>query len=199
MKKALFLGVSLLAIAVAHAQNPAGVFKPFKVDIALGVAVPQGAGSSAGVLFAIEPKYAIMDQLSVGLRMEGAITARGFADKNGNSVSGKIAANGSYLATGDYYFSNETFRPFAGAGAGIFTLASASFNNTTTTVGAATKFGGMIRAGFEVGHFRLGVEYNLIGKSDEIADNGNGTTTTVSSKNGYLGIKLGFFAGGGRH
>ena len=196
----LFLGVSLLAIAVAHAQSPTGVFKPFKVDIAFGAAVPQGTGSSAGVLIAIEPKYAVMDQVSVGLRMEAAITARGFSDNSGNSASGKVSVNASYLLTGDYYFTNEVFRPFAGAGVGLFSFASASFdNNTTTTVAGASKFGGMIRAGFEVAHFRLGVEYNLIGKTDAVVSTGGSSTTTVSSKNSYLGIKLGFFIGGGRH
>ena len=59
-----------------------------------------------------------------------------------------------------------------------------------------------IRAGFEVMHFRLGIEYNLIGNSSESQTftdgTGNTVTNTVSSKNSYLGIKLGFFIGGSR-
>jgi outer membrane protein X len=197
MKNILMLGLALAGISAANAQT-ALAFKPFKVDIAMGAAIPQGAGAKTGFLFAIEPKYSIMDELAVGLRMEGAITARGFSDADGNSVSGDVAVNGSYLATGDYYFSKNGFRPFAGAGAGIFSLAKASVKNSTTaSVEAGSKFGGMIRAGFEVAHFRLGLEYNLIGNSDQTVVSGS-STSTISSKNSYLGIKIGCFIGGGK-
>jgi outer membrane protein X len=178
-------------------------FSPFKVDIAFGAAIPSGTGSKGGVLFALEPKYAVADQISVGLRLEGAITARGAVASDGSSASGKVAASSSYVATGDYYFINEYFRPFAGVGAGVFNLASADFEGDNTGgavsgVAAATKFGGMIRAGFEMGHFRLGVEYNLIGASkQDIVYNGQ-SLGTVTTKNSYLGIKAGFFIGGGK-
>jgi hypothetical protein len=39
----------------------------------------------------------------------------------------------------------------------------------------------MLRGGFEFGHFRAGLEYNIIGE-----------------RNNYLGIKLGVCFGGGR-
>ena len=86
------------------------IFKKFKVDVSLGYAMPQetsGPGKKAGVLFAIEPKYAVMDELSVGLRMEGAAMAN--VDMEGEK--GHIKVNSSYLATGDYYFSNNKFCP----------------------------------------------------------------------------------------
>jgi len=197
MKNILLLGIALAGVSAANAQT-ALAFKPFKVDIALGAAIPQGSGAKAGVLFAVEPKYAVMDELAVGLRIEAAITARGFGDANGNFESADVAANGSYLATGDYYFSKNTFRPFAGAGAGIFSLAKVSVKNSSTSaVEAGSKFGGMIRAGFEVAHFRLGLEYNLIGNSEQTVVSGS-STSTISSKNSYLGIKIGCFIGGGK-
>jgi hypothetical protein len=206
MKRFLMISVAVLNMTLAKAQSSGGAFSPFKVDIAFGGAIPSGTGAKGGVLFALEPKYAVMPQLSVGLRLEAALTARGFEANDGSSASAKVAASSSYLATGDYYFSNNTFRPFVGAGVGIFQLASASFDNSqidgTVGTGSATKFGGMIRAGFELSHFRLGIEYNLIGKSSESTTesdgNGNTFTSTVSSKNSYLGLKLGFFFGGGR-
>jgi hypothetical protein len=202
MKKILVLSAAVLSISMARAQSSGGQFQPFKVDLAIGDAIPQGPGSKGGVLFAIEPKYAVMDQLSVGLRLEAALTERGFTSNDGSSASAKVAAASSYLLTGDYYFSNNAFRPFVGAGVGVYQLASASFddnsNNGAVGTGAATKFGGMLRAGFELHHFRLGVEYNLVGKSSETSDDGYGDVVTVSSKNSYLGIKLGFFIGGSR-
>ena len=200
MKKTLFLGLALISITCANAQSSKTSYEPFKVDIALGAAIPSGTGSKGGVLFAIEPKYAVMDQLSVGLRIEGAVTARGFASSDGATASGKVAASSSYVATGDYYFNNNSFRPFAGAGVGIFQLASASFDgDEDLKVGSSSKFGGVVRAGFEVGHFRMGLEYNLIGKSTETVQDGTANPPTVSSKNSYLGIKVGFFIGGGKH
>jgi len=51
---------------------------------------------------------------------------------------------------------------------------------------AASKFGFAPRAGFELGHFRTALEYNIAGK-------------TGSINNNYLSIKLGFFIGGGRN
>ena len=55
------------------------IFKKFKTDVSFGYAIPQGAsqttGTKGGALFAIEPKYAVMDVLAIGLRMEAAVTA----------------------------------------------------------------------------------------------------------------------------
>ena len=57
----------------------------------------------------------------------------------------------------------------------------------------------MLRAGFEVGHFRMAFEYNLIGKTTAtVTDGSTGTTSTISAKNSYAAIKLGFFIGGGK-
>ena len=195
------MGLALIGITTANAQkSEGGDYKPFKVDVAFGYAIPQGSGAKGGVLFAIEPKYAVQPQLSVGLRLEGAVMAHGWVASDGSSASAKVATSSSYLATGDYYFSNNTFRPFAGAGLGLYKLASASFDEDADfTIASATKFGGMIRAGFEVGHFRLGLEYNLVGKTTEKFDDGTSNPPSVTSKNGYLGIKLGFFLGGGKN
>jgi len=203
MKKLLSLGILFLcSMSMLHAQT--GIFKPFKVDVSFGYAMPAGSGSKGGVLFAVEPKYAVLDQLAVGLRMEAAVTARAAVAPDGSSASGDVKASGSYLATGDYYFMNTPFRPFVGAGAGIFTLAavSAGANNqggTTMTAASSSKFGGLLRAGFEFGHFRMGVEYNLVSKSSvPVYDMSGNSLGNVDIKNSYLGIKAGFFFGGGR-
>jgi len=51
--------------------------KPFKFDLSLGYAIPGGTGAKGGLIFAAEPKFAVIPQLSVGLRGEVAIMARG--------------------------------------------------------------------------------------------------------------------------
>ena len=192
MKKLVcyLVALAMAQFALAQQNDTGRVFKKFKVDISLGYAVPQGspAGSdyNGGALFAIEPKYALTDQLAIGFRMEAAATVHEYNNNNSNQSNGK--ANTSYLLTGDYYFSNKSFRPFAGAGAGIFTFANfdSSTNLTTpesieSSIPVNSKFGFMARAGFEASHFRLGIEYNFVGSGAS-----------------YLGIKVGAFIGGGR-
>lgn len=194
MKKITFSILFLCAVAIANAQ-----FKPFKFDLSTGYAIPSGKGAKGGILFVGEPKYAVIPNLSVGLRFEVAVMARGMADAQGNVAEVDVKAAGSYLATGDYYFTSNTVRPFAGAGAGIFSLASASVNNTTGSAGAGSKFGGMVRTGVEISHFRIGLEYNIVPSTDvEVYDAASGETTTGKAKNSYIGIKIGATIGGGR-
>lgn len=202
MKKLLFAGLALFFFStVVNAQFVSHNYKPFRVDVMAAWAVPQGPGAKAGVAFSLEPKYSIIDKVSVGLRMEAAITARGWTAPDGSSASADVAASGSYLATSDYYYSTKFFRAFSGVGTGIYTLASASVGassqNGSLALGGGTKFGGMVRSGFDIAHFRFAVEYNLIGKTTQTVADGSGGTTTVSSKNSYTAIKIGFFIGGG--
>jgi hypothetical protein len=193
----LILGTVLSLPAIAQ-HLP--VIKPFKVDLSAGYAIPGGSGSKGGVLFVIEPKYAVISSLSVGLRMEAAVVARfGGYDQYGNPADISVKASGSYLATADYYFTdNYSFRPFAGAGAGIFTLASIESNSGSGEVSAGSKFGGMLRAGIEVSHFRMGVEYNIVPKTTFTGYDSEGNLTSgLTSNNSYIGIKLGVCFGGG--
>ena len=187
--------MSICAIAQSESD-----LKPFKVDVSFGYAMPGGEGSKGGGLFVVEPKYAVLSNLALGLRMEVAIVARfnGY-NSNGDPQDLSVKGAGGYLATADYYFSdNYSFRPFAGAGAGIFSLASVETNSTSGEVSSGTKFGGLIRAGFEVSHFRLGIEYNIVPKTTfEGYDADGNLTTGLTSSNSYIGIKLGVCFGGG--
>lgn len=183
MKKLFFCTLVLALSIIANAQEEL-TFKPFKFDIAVGYAVPSGSGSKAGILFAFEPKYALNDNLTLGLRLEGAITARASMDANGETVTGDAKASSSYLLTGDYYINTNKFRPFVGAGAGLYKLAAVDLSSADVKTGS--KFGVAPRVGFELGHFRTAIEYNITGKTGDFNNN-------------YLGIKLGFFIGGGRY
>ena len=200
MKKVLLLSsVFLLAFAASSNAQDDGEFKPFKVDLSAGYAIPMGgAGSKGGALFVVEPKYAILPQLSLGLRIETAVMLSGVhmstGEYDGNS-SAKAAV--SYVATGDYYFNNNDFRPFAGAGAGMFTTAGVAIDSDNPNLAEGSKFGGMFRAGFEYRHFRFGAEYNLISKS-EVAPTSSTSNDGYTVKHAYVGIKLGVCIGGGR-
>lgn len=178
MKKTWTLAiVIILAGQFTYAQKEARTFKKFKTDVSLGYAIPQGSGTKGGILFVVEPKYAVLDQLSVGLRMEAAALAN--VDAAGKS--GTVRVLSSYMATGDYYFSGNKFRPFVGAGGGMFTMASVNIEGTAKQIPSASEFGFMVRVGFEAGHFRMGGEYNFL-----------------KNKAGYLGVKIGVCIGGGR-
>jgi hypothetical protein len=92
MKKVLF-GLSILATSIlANAQET--TFKPFKFDIATGYAVPGGSGTKGGLIFAFEPKYALNDNITVGLRWEGAVMVRATVDANGETMKGDAKASG---------------------------------------------------------------------------------------------------------
>ncbi len=195
MKKITFGILFLFTAAVASAQT----FKPFKVDLSTGYAIPSGKGAKGGILFVVEPKYAVIDNLSVGLRLEGAVMARGFSTVQDEDAEVDVKASASYLATADYYFTENTVRPFAGVGAGLFSLASASANSTGSgSVGTGSKFGGMLRAGTEIGHFRIGLEYNLVPTTNVTMVDTQGNETQGKAKNSYIGIKIGAVIGGGR-
>jgi len=184
----------LVSFSAFKAKAQSETFKAFKTDLAIGYAVPAGSGSKGGVLFAVEPKYSISDQITLGLRLEWALTAYAF-EAEGESFTGDIKATGSYLATADYMFNTNRVRPFVGLGVGIYSVAgvSSSFElegegvseSSEIAVGGGTKFGFAPRVGLEAGHFRLAAEYNFAGKDDNI-------------KYSYLGLKVGFFFGGGK-
>jgi outer membrane protein W len=201
MKK-IYLSLCLaIACLSVFAQSKQSELRPFKVDASIGYAMPAGSGAKGGILVALEPKYAVMDNLSLGLRMEVAVVARfsGY-DETGQPLDVNVKASGGYLATADYYLTNMyAFRPFVGGGVGIYTIATAeSSSSGSGGASVGSKFGGMIRAGIEAGHFRLGVEYNIVPSSKIEGFDSNGNPAELTSKNGYLGIKVGVCIGGGR-
>ena len=195
MKKLIFcVAIAATTFLTTNAQDGERIFKKFKGNVSLGYAAPLGSSMPGGIVFALEPKFALMDKLSVGLRMEGAVFGNFsntliYENENANTTE-------SYLATADYYFTdNYSFRPFAGAGAGAFILTTDALNFNDKRTSA--KFGGLIRAGAEVKHFRFGVEYNFVPQTDLITYDTYGNASSAKSKNSYVGIKAGFCFGGG--
>lgn len=187
MKKLFFSLIVLFTISqsgYSQEQNK------FRVGLDLGYAIPDGGG---GVLVALEPKYNIADNMSVGLRIEGAALAKNITDGDGATLEANLGTNTSYSATFDYYFHNgsSSFAPFIGGGAGYNTLANleVDFLGETAEAEVDGKFGGLVRAGFELGKLRVAATYNLIGKTEI-----EGSET----KNSYFGISLGFYVGGGK-
>lgn len=162
-------------------------YKPFKVDLGLGFALPTsgGEGTKGGVAFTVEPHYRLSDQLAVGLRFEGAALAY-VNSLELEDADAEVSILSSYSATGEYYLKDSGFRPFVGAGMGFFRSASVTLdessigNGPSTVIPSSSKFGFFPRVGFEAGHFRMACEYNVI------------------KDGGYVALKIGAFIGGGR-
>jgi outer membrane protein X len=190
MKKALSLFFFIAASKLGMAQRYDREFKPFKIDVSAGYGMPSSTNTSGGVLFAFEPKYSLTgDQLSLGVRLEGALTKISSAiDTNVSEVSAEeSASNISALLTCDYYFNNNNVRPFLGLGTGAYNIATYDRKSEGTLlpdITTSTKLGFMFRGGVEWNHLRAGIEYNLVNNSSEPFR--------------YLGIKLGILLGGGR-
>jgi len=171
---ALALGVN----APSFAQSES--FKAFKIDFSMGLSWATGKGGGEDALVSMEPKFAINDKLTFGLRLE---TAGRTYD---SFRSSEDEYSGSYMATGDYYFNTNGLRPFAGFGVGIMgvsALVESQENEFELDEKDALAF--MSRVGFETGHFRVGLEYNIAAKSYGFNSN-------------YGSLKFGFFFGGGR-
>ena len=127
MRKLTFVLAMSAMSFFAQAQS----FKSVKVDFASGYAIPSGDGAKGGIVLAMEPKYAINDKLTFGLRLEAALMAQLEVDQTtGEIKSGSVKALAAYSATGDYFFSANTFRPFGGIGAGLFSVAGVSADAT---------------------------------------------------------------------
>lgn len=200
MKKLFLASLAILTLSAVHAQ--------FRFDIGAGAAIPQGSGAKGGVMFSLEPQYGLPFGMVSGIRVEGALTARGYASSDGSSASANVAAVVSYLVTSDYYplhYLKIGFQPFVGGGTGVYDLAAASFSGSMSNsgysdsegAGATRKFGGMARSGFVIRHFRFSVEYNIIGATTYTYTNSSGAVTTLTAKNGYTGIKFEAVIGGG--
>lgn len=196
MKKIILLALITLAVANGYSQKKGG----FRVGLDFGY-VPTGGGG--GGMFSIEPKYNIKDNMNVGLRLGGAGIVRDLQGENGGETTAKLAANSSFVGTYDYYFnkSGKSFVPYVGAGIGYYSLANVEIDDTNVDLpdsyspAVSGEMGGLIRAGFEWGKFRMGVEYNLVPDSDVENLSGDKIGT---AKNAYVGIHLGFFLGGGK-
>lgn len=174
-------------VATAQAFQEIDHYKAFEVLLEGGYARPAGNGAKAGVLLAIEPRFNVIDRITVGLRGESTAMARAGYQINNASADGEAGLGIALLATGDYYFTNRLVRPYIGAGVGIYNFVSVeatSSNGGRITVPAVTKPGGMIRLGVEVWHVRAGFHYNIVGKTNTINNN-------------YLGITFGIALGGG--
>lgn len=196
MKKLILAVFVAMVFTNVYSQRQGG----FRVGLDLGYTFPSDGGG--GILFSIEPKYNIKENMNVGLRIGAAAMIRDIQDNgDGNTTSAKVSANGSYVATYDYYFNaaGKSFVPYIGGGVGYYSIANVEIDDTNESdqiaIDATGKMGALVRGGFEWGKFRMGLEYNLVPESNLQNINGDNIGTV---SNTYLGVHLGFYVGGGK-
>jgi outer membrane protein W len=184
MKK---LSIVLFLAVVAASSSYAQDLKPFRFAIGGGYAIPFASGASGGINIGFEPSYRLKDNFSLGLRAEFAIVAKISGSTTGTT---SVATIGSWTLNGQYYFGSKTegFRPFAGAGVGIFSgtkfgiTNNGNGNNNIDPIGTSTSdIGFYPRVGFDISHFTLNLDYNIVGND-----------------NSYLGIRAAVQIGGGK-
>ncbi len=192
MRKIILIAVAAVSMMQSVQAQEGG---KFRVGLDLGYAMPDGGG---GVLVALEGKYNVADNMNVGLRYESATMAKASND----GLEASLTASGSISATFDYYFNSgsSSFAPFIGGGIGYNQLGDLSYDlgdfggliqdDINADIKVDGMIGGLIRAGFELGKFRVAANYNLIGKTDF----GEGGEVN----NSYMGISIGFYLGGGK-
>lgn len=199
MKKFLSITLLLFACQWAIAQQAGR----FRMGMDLGAAIPKDGG--IGALLNLEPKINLNNHMNVGIRFGFAGLAKDvtYYDLT-EDYEGEISGNVSVTGTFDYYFNNggSNVAPYIGAGFGYFALSSidienGDFNNPDNfgDLEADFKWAPMVRAGVELGKFRMGAEYNFVPNSNLQNTAGEVIGEAI---NQYFGFTLGFYVGGGR-
>lgn len=198
MKKLFAVLLIVLLTQATYAQRAGG----FRFQMDLGAAIPKEGG--IGALVNLEPQILIKDNLAFGLRFGVAGLAKDVTYYNiQEDFDGEVSANASISGTLNYYFNNGNSRvaPYIGAGFGYYALSNIEIEDTNIDdddigdLEASFAWAPMIRAGVELGKFRLGAEFNFVPSSDLQNVSGQVVGEAV---NQYFGFTLGFTLGGGR-
>ncbi len=176
---AAVIGLSLSASAFALSEN----YSPVRIEIGSTFPIAFGDPTLKGVGIVVEPKVNITDQIAAGLRAELGILLGG--DEN----SAGAMAFRSYLAKGEYFFNTNDIRPFAGFGAGIYTVGAGSVSasvDTNSVEESASAIGGnyfgiVPSFGVNLKGFRAAAGMNLIFAKEQSAKVAVDATTGYSS------------------
>jgi hypothetical protein len=184
MRKTLFVLMMVLPLA-SNAQ----IF--FKLDAGLGGALTFGDLRSYGIMAHTEPKVFILPSLSAGLRFEGdALFGGSISDAEGSNLDVGVSSRGAVLLKGEYYFTDNKTRPFAGLGFGMYTVANTAASGTGgASIEAGNHFGVAPEIGITFGNFRLSAMYHIL-TGDNLVEISAGSPSEISMN--YLVIQLGF-------
>lgn len=203
MKKLIFGLLLTLCVVSLNAQEKGKI----RVGGNLGLTIPTGGAGLAIDLLDI--RYNILDNLNAGVKFGGAYMIRDLiTDVNQTSAEVTMHLNSNFMLVGDYYFNKGTsiFAPFVGGSIGSFSVydlymqaesgTEVNYQIEEMPVPSRT-FGGALRGGFELGKFRMALEYYLIPQTPKY-NVANIMQQDGTSANSYLSLNIGFYFGGGK-
>lgn len=176
MKKLL---LTVLSVALLGYTSQA----QFHVELGLNFNSPQGDFADQydlGIGGYIEPKYAMNENMDLGLYIGQNVFAGADVSVGGTNVSVDAQTLTPILATGTYRFSTNSITPYGGLGLGIYTAKAVDVviidptapGGTSTVAGESnSEFGFALRGGVYLGRLNLGAAYNLVKDSNFIQFN----------------------------
>jgi outer membrane protein W len=180
-------------------------YKKFKIVLGLGI----NATKTNSALEYCEPSYRITPDIRVSLRFDLIKT---LIKENSVNTNGKFpsATTLGYSLNGKYYFhygKTKRLKPYAGLGVGFFTMyvdnGTYIVDGEETTVASGgflhytDQYGIYPCVGFDWGHLNLSLQYNAIPSTTlEVVKSGMRSSLTI--KNSYPFISIGFAIGGGK-
>lgn len=187
MKKLTTFTVLLICLFNDQVIAQSREFKPFKVDFGITTLFPTDGISGNGMGMYINPMFNLSDNFSVGPRVQLAYTTEENKGYVSSYMDGQIINLHSFLGVSDLYFSRDRARFFAGFGFGFYSQirswTSVFLSSSDQTRESYFSLGLMPRVGFNVGHFKMAVQYNITGPG----------------MYNYLDFTLGLEIGGGRY
>ena len=189
------LGLVIGGDASAEAEH----YEPIRVDAGMtgstvGVSDRNGAG------FVAEIKVNTHDNIAVGGRVEIAVMFGGRL--GGEELPFGLAA--AALLKGEYLLGTGPVRPFAGIGAGLYSIGSHTIvsdpnGNGGISTTSGRYFGVAPEVGLDLGRLRLAATYNaILGTSVEYRQTTGGIEHRESFSQSYLSLEASFRFGGGR-
>ncbi|TPN86906.1 OmpW family outer membrane protein [Aquimarina algicola] len=191
-KKKLLIIVFISCFFGLEAQEKSSI----KLRIEPGILLETDS-DNLGLLLNIEPKIKSSANTTIGLRFGIAINPQKFEiDDSSGFFIDDLDDNAviSFVPTFDYYLNDNHFRPYVGSGIGYYIFNDIDIsnrNNSSDIVNGSVnnQLGFLLRAGFELGNTRFGLEYDFIPKADiKIPD--DQIIGTVD--NSYFGVSIGF-------
>lgn len=141
----------------------------FHIELGPNFNLPQGDFADTydlGIGFYIEPKYALTDNIDIGL----FLGSNGFAGADVAGQSYGAQAIVPVLATATYRLMDGKITPYGGLGVGMYFARAVEIDGVE--VGDAnSEFGFAPRAGVYVGRLNLGIAYNIVKDSDYLQFN----------------------------
>ena len=184
MKKLLLIVSAVTLSCSLYAQGQ------IKVDASIGAALTLSELKSFGISAAVEPKYFITAQISAGLRFEGDVLFGGSINADSQDFNVGLSSRAAQLLKGEYYFSENSTRPFVGLMVGRYTQANiGSSSSGEASIEASSDFGFAPEFGITFNNFRISAIYHVV-PDTYIVSTGSGTPPEVTKS--YMVITLGF-------